>query len=90
MKIQANIPYKKILTYIYILLVIMGVTAIAYTVYFLYQNFFQTMTRSSEVVDLKGKVAIESVNVKKFELVQNSIKNKKAIPLPDLKNLTFK
>ncbi len=83
MKIKYKIPYKKIIIYAYILIAISGILATGYTLNFLYSNFYQTLTSSINLLDLKGKVANDSINVKRFDLILSRIKSKKELPVPD-------
>ncbi|NTW22068.1 hypothetical protein HGA34_00810 [Candidatus Falkowbacteria bacterium] len=83
MKLKYKIPYKKIIFYAYILIAISGILATAYTVNFLYTNFYQTLTSSVSLLDLKGKVANDSINVKRFDQILGRIKAKKELPEPD-------
>jgi hypothetical protein len=89
MKIKYKIPYKKIIIYSYILIAISGILATAYTLHFLYTNFYQTLTSSINLLDLKGKVASDAINVKKFDQVLNRIKSKSALPAPDRTHSLF-
>jgi len=83
MKIKYKIPYKKIIIYAYILIAISGILSTGYTLSFLYSNFYQTLTSSINLLDLKGKVANDSINVKRFDLILGRIKSKKELPVPD-------
>ena len=45
---------------------------------FLYKNFYQTIAQSEEIIILKGKLAIENIDINKFESVIEKIKQKKS------------
>lgn len=83
MKIKYKIPYKKIIAYSFLLIGISGILVTTYTLHFLYTNFYQTLTSSVNLLDLKGKVASDSINVKKFDQVLLRIKTKSSLPEPD-------
>lgn len=83
MKLKYKIPYKKIIAYSYIMIAISGFLATAYTLQFLYSNFYQTLTSSTNLLDLKTKVANDSINIKKFDQILARIKSKRNLPEPD-------
>lgn len=43
---------------------------------FLYKNFYQTIVQSEEIIILRGALAIETVDVEKFESVVEKIRQK--------------
>ena len=49
---------------------------------FLYKNFYQTITQSREILLLREKVAIETVDLEKFNQIINKLKEKTAAKEP--------
>jgi len=43
---------------------------------FLYKNFYQTITQSKEIIILREKVAIDAVNIEKFNIIMEKITKK--------------
>jgi len=52
---------------------------------FLYKNFYQTITQSKEIIILREKVAIDTVNMEKFNIIINKL-TEKTTP-QELKNI---
>ncbi len=52
---------------------------------FLYKNFYQTITQAKEIIILKEKVAVDTVNMQKFNILMDKI-TKKTTP-NELKNI---
>ncbi|MFA5359415.1 MAG: hypothetical protein WC349_00435 [Patescibacteria group bacterium] len=53
---------------------------------FLYKNFYQTITQSKEIIILREKVAIDTVNIEKFNIIMEKIEKKITPDTP--KNIT--
>lgn len=45
---------------------------------FLYKNFYQTITQTKKIMILREKVAIETVNMDKFNIIMNKLAEKTA------------
>lgn len=43
---------------------------------FLYKNFYQTITQTKEIMILREKVAVETINLDKFDAIMNKLKKK--------------
>ncbi len=43
---------------------------------FLYKNFYQTITQSKEIIILREKVAVDTVNIEKFNIIMSKIDKK--------------
>lgn len=43
---------------------------------FLYKNFYQTITQTKEILILREKVAIDTVNMEKFNIIMNKLAEK--------------
>ncbi len=52
---------------------------------FLYKNFYQTITQTKEIIILREKVAIDTVNMEKFNIIMNKL-SEKTTP-QELKNI---
>lgn len=62
------------------LLVIGGImAALAYSGLFLYENFYQVMTKTDEIAELKKNMARETINMKKFHQITKALEKKKNI-----------
>lgn len=79
-KIEIKIAPRKIINYSYFALSLLTAAIIFSTSLFLYQNFYQTITESEEILALREKVAIEAVDIKKFEKIIKKIEEK-TVPL---------
>jgi hypothetical protein len=66
-------------------IVVMTIIVSALISSFLYKNFYQTITGSREIIILREKVAIDTVNLEKFNLVIDKlIKKTKAKELNNI------
>jgi hypothetical protein len=88
LKIRFNFSIKKILKIVEVLVIVSSCLGMIYITYFLYNNFYISLTESQIIIELRDKVAIETVNAKKFD---NIIKNidkktasKEAVSITDL------
>lgn len=52
---------------------------------FLYKNFYQTITQTKEIIILREKVAVDTVNIDKFDVIMDKLV-KKTMPI-ELKNI---
>lgn len=43
---------------------------------FLYKNFYQAITQTKEILILREKVAVETVNLEKFNIIMNKLEEK--------------
>lgn len=43
---------------------------------FLYKNFYQTITQTKEILILKEKVAVDMVNMEKFNIIMDKLEKK--------------
>ena len=78
LKFKKNIINKIIFARrnVYILLTLIGIAVIGYIGYFLYINFYQTITQSQEIVVLKQEVAPDTINRTKVDSVLKNIEEK--------------
>ena len=75
-KFKLKITPKKITFWFYFLIIIAGFFVFGCVSLFLYENFYQTITQSKEIIILQEKVAIEAINMKKYDDVMEKIKQK--------------
>jgi len=70
--------YKKMFSIkqLYYLVYAVGIGAMVYIGYFIYQNYYQTITQAQEIADLKKEVAPESIDLERVNKVLNAIDNK--------------
>lgn len=73
---KIKLSTKQIVFYSYILIFMLVVVSITYATLFLYKNFYQTISQSEEIVILKEKVAVEMLNMKKFDRIIEAIAEK--------------
>ncbi len=82
-KFKIRINFQKVTRYFYIITFISTIIILAYTSFFLYKNFYQTIVQSDIILVLQEKVASETVNINKFnkiiELLDNKTKEKDRI-----------
>lgn len=67
---------KKIIFWLYIIAVIVSISALSYNTLFLYKNFYQVITYFEEIIVLREKVAIETVDMRKFDSITEKINKK--------------
>jgi len=86
MKIKINlrqIVKIQIIVICIIILIIIGGSS-----YFLYKNFYKTLTDTKKIMLIQNQVILETINIEKFDDVITKIQNKKAPP--DVDWATFK
>lgn len=79
------------LKYLYIVTLIIIIGFIAVLGYFLYKNFYQTITQAEEIILLKKEVAPEAIDTNKVDRVLEALEQKttttpSVVNLGDLKN----
>ena len=67
---------KKTIYYIYLGFILFGIILILGTYYFLYNNFYLSITKVDEILTLQNQVAIESLNLAKFDNIIKKIDEK--------------
>jgi hypothetical protein len=75
-KLNLHISINKVLGIVQILVIISACLGLIYITYFLYNNFYIALTESQIIIDLRDKVAVETVNAKKFDNIIKNIDNK--------------
>jgi uncharacterized membrane protein YqiK len=66
----------RLLLYFYSSIVIIGVIVFIFASLFLYKNFYQTITRSQEILVLRREVAVEDIDMNKFDEIVKKIEIK--------------
>lgn len=74
--IKLKISPKKIVIYVYAFSFLLATVTLIGTAYFLYNNFYKVITQSEELVILRQQIAIETVNIKKFDEIMKRIEVK--------------
>ncbi|MBA3047433.1 hypothetical protein KKC83_04050 [Patescibacteria group bacterium] len=67
---------KKTFFWLYIIIIILSISALSYNTFFLYKNFYQVITYFEEIIVLKEKVAVETVDIEKFNVITEKINKK--------------
>lgn len=62
--------------HLYYLVYIVGIGTMIYIGYFIYKNYYQTITQAQEIIDLKKEVAPESIDLERVNKVLEAIDNK--------------
>jgi len=73
---KIKITYQQILCNFYLTIIVISVVVIAIVTLFLYKNFYQTIIQSEEILVLRKEVAIEDINMSKFEKIMNQLQEK--------------
>lgn len=76
--------------YIYIIVYLAGLGALVYISYFIFQNYYQTITQAEEIIDLRKEVAPDSIDIERVNQVLDALDAKSTtttviIP-PNIKN----
>ena len=66
------------LKYLYWFVALIAVVVAAILGFFLYKNFYQTITSSEEIILLKSEVAPDTINMKKVEAILKALAEKTA------------
>lgn len=65
---------------------LLAITILALLSLFLYKNFYQTITQTKKIMILREKMAVETINLDKFNTIINKLMKK--ISPHELKNIT--
>jgi hypothetical protein len=66
----------RFLLYFYSSIAIIGIVIFVCASLFLYKNFYQTITRSQEILVLRREVAVEDIDMNKFDEIIKKIEDK--------------
>lgn len=75
-KIKPTITQQKLNYYLYFGILAVACAILIITSSFLYKNFYQTITESNFILNLKSQVANEMVNTQKFNLIIEKFEKK--------------
>ncbi len=76
---KIKITNRRINFWFYLLMTVLCIVLLIYISLFLYFNFYQTITQSKEIIILKDKVAIETVDIVKFNIIIEKLAKKTTI-----------
>lgn len=85
-KKQIKLTPKKISSWLTIIIIFLTMTILVLVSVFLYKNFYQVITQTKEILVLKEKVALDTINIEKFNLIIDEL-TKKITP-KKLNNIT--
>lgn len=71
-----KINFGKIKFLLYLATALIIISVFGYLSLFLYENFYQVITQSEEILVLQKKVAIDTIDIEKFNEVIEKIKEK--------------
>jgi len=63
-------------TFLFLGIFIIIIASLSYVSSFLYENFYKTITQSEKIMILQKKVAIDTVDIKKFNEIIKKIEEK--------------
>jgi hypothetical protein len=72
-----------VIKFVYLLAIFTFLAILVSFSLFLYNSFYLSFVKISDIYDLQNGVSLETVNVKKFEVVKDAVEEKKNAPLPD-------
>jgi len=77
-KKSIKLTTKKISGLITAAIILVTLAALIFISSFLYKNFYQTITQAKEIIILREKVAINKVNLEKFNIIIDKLTKKTA------------
>lgn len=77
-KQQLKLTPKKISSWLTMIIIILTLIILVLISLFLYKNFYQTITQAKEVLILREKVALDTINLEKFNLIIDKLAKKTA------------
>ena len=75
-KKQINLTPRKISSWLTIIIIFLTLLILIFVSVFLYKNFYQTITQTKEILILQEKVALYTVDMKKFDLIISKLEIK--------------
>jgi hypothetical protein len=75
-KNQIKLTPKKLSSLTASAIIFITLAILIFISFFLYKNFYQTITQTKEIIILREKVAIDTVNMEKFNIIINKIAKK--------------
>jgi len=77
-KKQINFTPKTISSWLTVIVVFATIVILIIVSLFLYNNFYQAITQTEEIFILREKVAIDTIDIKKFDLIIERLTKKTA------------
>ncbi|MFH1522272.1 MAG: hypothetical protein ABIE43_00455 [Patescibacteria group bacterium] len=74
--IKLKISSSKIFFYFYSLIIFISLIIFVLVFLFLYKNFYMTITQSEEIITLRREVALDDIDMDKFEKITKEYKEK--------------
>jgi len=84
-KKTVKLSSRKISGWLATFLIILALSALLCVSLFLYKNFYQTITQTKEILILREKVALDTVNLERFNLIMGRLARKTSVK--ELKNI---
>ncbi|MFA6428314.1 MAG: hypothetical protein WCW02_02100 [Candidatus Buchananbacteria bacterium] len=72
----AQAPLYKIIRFGYLFTIILIITCLVGLFYFLYNNFYETLSQTKKIELLRKQVPLEAVNTKLFQIVEQRLQQK--------------
>jgi len=69
---------KIISSWLTLIIIILTLVILIFISLFLYKNFYQTITQTKEILILRKKVALDTINMEKFNLIIDKLAKKTA------------
>lgn len=88
-KQEIKISSKKIIFYTYSIIFLLITAGLINASYFLYKNFYLSINRSEEIIFLRKKVAIQSIDIRKFDEIIKNISAKEKLNEKEFANNPF-
>ncbi len=76
LKYNFKLTPRKIIQLSYVGIIIISIIILFYLFLFLYNNFYQTITQTEEIMKLREKVIVRTINIDKFNEVIKKIEAK--------------
>lgn len=81
-KKQINLTPRKISNWLTVIIILLTIAMLILVSLFLYKNFYQTITQTKEILILKEKVALYTVDMEKFNLIIDKLTKKTLLKEP--------
>ena len=80
---KIKIKFKvDIIKLVYLLAIVTFLSILISFSYFLYNSFYLSFVKISDIYELQNRVSLESINVGMFDQVKQNIEEKQNVPLP--------
>ncbi|OGF23885.1 hypothetical protein A3H09_03750 [Candidatus Falkowbacteria bacterium RIFCSPLOWO2_12_FULL_45_13] len=75
-KKQIKLTPKKITNWLTVIIVFLTMIILIIVFIFLYKNFYQTINQTNEILILREKVALDTVNIEQFNIIFDKLTKK--------------